>query len=226
MSLINCNDCRTEVSQFANACPKCGFPVKFEYEKSELKRKIDKERNSLIGSKKLLEGKLATIILPKKRKSFLGVSTIILLLIAITIMLFNLYNNQDSWMVILIIGNFLIPCFGFLCFLDYIITKPSKKSEQVFEQFRNLEKKIHVTQEKIEELSSNKQYINSPSVSPKVIATLAASGYGLYQMTSMRKQLEQINETLTDSGGDASGGESGGDSSGGDGGGGGDFGGF
>ena len=222
MSLINCNDCRTEVSQFANACPKCGFPVKFEYEKSELKRKIDKERNSLIGSKKLLEGKLATIILPKKRKSFLGVSTIILLLIAITIMLFNLSNNRDSWMVF----YFLLPCFSFLCFLDYIITKPSKKSEQVFEQFRNLEEKIHVTQEKIEELSSNKQYINSPSVSPKVIATLAASGYGLYQMTSMRKQLEQINETLTDSGGDASGGESGGDSSGGDGGGGGDFGGF
>ena len=221
MSLINCNDCRTEVSQFANACPKCGFPVKFEYEKSELKRKIDKERNSLISSKKLLEGKLATIILPKKRKSFLGVSTIILLLIAITIMLFNLHNNRDSWMVF----YFLLPCFGFLCFLDYIITKPSKKSEQVFEQFRNLKEKIHVTQEKIEELDRNKQYINSPSVSPKVIATLAASGYGLYQMTSMRKQLEQINETLTDSGGDASGGESGGDSSGGDGGGG-DFGGF
>ena len=217
MSLINCNDCRTEVSQFANACPKCGFPVKFEYEKSELKRKIDKERNSLIGSKKLLEGKLATIILPKKRKSFLGISTIRLLLIAFLLMLFTL----DFWMVF----YFFLTCFS-LPFLDYIITKPSKKSEQVFEQFRNLEEQIHVTQEKIEELSSNKQYINSPSVSPKVIATLAASGYGLYQMTSMRKQLEQINETLTDSGGDASGGESGGDSSGGDGGGGGDFGGF
>jgi len=41
MALTNCPECKNEVSSIAEACPKCGYPLKKEREKEEEKKKTN-----------------------------------------------------------------------------------------------------------------------------------------------------------------------------------------
>lgn len=232
MALISCSECSNEVSQLAESCPNCGYPVKFEYEKSEVLRKINDEKLELIDSKKLLEKKLAKIIIPDPPPvkiislcigllSFLSISVLAFVINASSsaptpvpslmalIAFFSIFTTFCAY----IVGGFLFS-FG----------KGSKKRKQAINNIAGVKRKLDKLNKSFREIADNQQYINSPSVSPQVVATLAVSGCGLYQMTSIRKQMEKMNENLADNVGDASGGEGESDFSGGEAGG--DFGGF
>lgn len=44
MALTNCPECRTEVSDKADKCPKCAYPLKTQSHKSEVQKEIIVEK--------------------------------------------------------------------------------------------------------------------------------------------------------------------------------------
>ena len=78
MALIECNECKKKISDKADKCPNCGYPIK-----EEIKKEKDKERKQLVKEKK-----------PIIVKSVL-ISLIVIAMISIIFIIINTTNKNN-----------------------------------------------------------------------------------------------------------------------------------
>ena len=213
-NLINCSDCGREVSTRARECPNCGCPLDIKYQKAEMERSLNQEKNELIDEGNELEENIN--FLRKETDSAVntkfgfGCLVYFLVIISFAVWFNNMLPNDSSsgWGGALM--GFII-CINLSVFGFFKLFVSKEKRAQI-DQLKVFESRLEANKKETQKLTSNIEKFNST----KAFASLGAA-YGIHQLREARQELSDINEKLSEGGGDASGG---------DGGGGGDFGGF